>query len=115
MTIPSAHRAIRRLLLLSLGVTVSDVRQRGVYREAAGEIRRVLVPGGGGVIGYPRVDRLMQVLFRGIGFKGQVHGTEWDALFRTWAGNWLRSLRVGGYTSDQFLVPIAMDHKRVLR
>jgi SAM-dependent methyltransferase len=35
---------------------------------AFAEIRRVLRPGGTAVLGYPRVDRLMGVLFRAIGF-----------------------------------------------
>jgi SAM-dependent methyltransferase len=37
---------------------------------AFAEIRRVLRPGGTAVLGYPRVDRLMGVLFRAIGFEG---------------------------------------------
>jgi len=37
---------------------------------AAAEIARVLRPGGIAVLGYPRVDRLMQALFPLIGFRG---------------------------------------------
>ena len=37
---------------------------------ALAEIRRVLRPGGTALLGYPRVDRLMGVLFRAIGFAG---------------------------------------------
>ena len=38
--------------------------------DAAAEIARVLRPGGLAVVGYPRVDRLMEVLFPLIGFHG---------------------------------------------
>ena len=38
--------------------------------EAASEIARVLRPSGRAVLGYPRVDRLMEVLFPLIGFHG---------------------------------------------
>ena len=38
--------------------------------EAAAEMARVLRPGGRAVLGYPRVDRLMEVLFPLIGFRG---------------------------------------------
>ena len=38
--------------------------------RAAAEIARVLRPGGVAVLGYPRVDRLMQALFPLIGFRG---------------------------------------------
>jgi SAM-dependent methyltransferase len=38
--------------------------------EAAAEIARVLRPGGRAVLGYPRVDRLMEMLFPLIGFHG---------------------------------------------
>jgi len=38
--------------------------------EAAAEVTRVLRPGGRAVLGYPRVDRLMEVLFPLIGFHG---------------------------------------------
>jgi SAM-dependent methyltransferase len=38
--------------------------------DAAAELARVLRPGGRAVLGYPRVDRLMEVLFPLIGFHG---------------------------------------------
>ena len=38
--------------------------------ETAAEMARVLRPGGRAVLGYPRVDRLMEVLFPLIGFRG---------------------------------------------
>ncbi len=53
-------------LLVSLSV-LEHVR---ALDEAAAEITRVLRPGGLAIIGYPRVDRLMEVLFPLIGFHG---------------------------------------------
>jgi SAM-dependent methyltransferase len=53
-------------LLVSLSV-LEHVR---ALDGAAAEIARVLRPGGRAVVGYPRVDRLMEVLFPLIGFHG---------------------------------------------
>jgi SAM-dependent methyltransferase len=56
-------------LLVSLSV-LEHVR---ALDDAAAEIARVLRPGGRAILGYPRVDRLMQVLFPLIGFHGIEH------------------------------------------
>jgi SAM-dependent methyltransferase len=51
-------------------VCLSVLEHVAALDRAAAEIHRVLRPGGVAVLGYPRVDRLMGVLFRAIGFRG---------------------------------------------
>ena len=51
----------------------------------------------------PEFDRHI----RRLGFRGKVHDAEWAELFRTWAGNWLGALSDAGFSSDQYVVPIA--------
>jgi SAM-dependent methyltransferase len=62
--LPVADRSADVLVCLSV---LEHVARLDV---AAAEIRRVLRPGGVAVLGYPRVDQLMGVLFRAIGFRG---------------------------------------------
>jgi SAM-dependent methyltransferase len=62
--LPLASRSADLLVCLSV---LEHVRALDV---AAAEIARVLRPGGIAVLGYPRVDRLMQALFPLIGFRG---------------------------------------------
>jgi SAM-dependent methyltransferase len=71
-------------LLVSLSV-LEHVR---TLDAAAAEIARVLRPGGRAVVGYPRVDRLMEVLFPLIGFHGieQHHVSTPDDIERALAG-----------------------------
>ena len=61
---PLAHGSVEVVVCLSV------LEHVAALREAAAEMRRVLRPGGIAVLGYPRVDRLMGVLFRAIGFRG---------------------------------------------
>jgi SAM-dependent methyltransferase len=62
--LPLATASVDLLVSLSL---LEHVR---TLDEAAAEIARVLRPGGRAVLGYPRVDRLMEMLFPLIGFHG---------------------------------------------
>ena len=62
--LPLATASVDLLVSLSL---LEHVR---ALDEAAAEIARVLRPGGHAVLGYPRVDRLMEMLFPLIGFHG---------------------------------------------
>jgi SAM-dependent methyltransferase len=62
--LPLATGSVDLLVSLSL---LEHVR---TLDEAAAEIARVLRPGGCAVLGYPRVDRLMEMLFPLIGFHG---------------------------------------------
>jgi len=62
--LPLATASVDLLVSLSL---LEHVR---ALDEAAAEIARVLRPGGRAVLGYPRVDRLMEMLFPLIGFHG---------------------------------------------
>jgi SAM-dependent methyltransferase len=62
--LPVADRTADLLVCLSV---LEHVRALDV---AAAEIARVLRPGGVAVLGYPRVDRLMEMLFPLIGFHG---------------------------------------------
>ena len=62
--LPFAEGSIDVLVCLSVLEHVAELH------EAAAELRRVLRPGGVAVLGYPRVDRLMAMLFRAIGFRG---------------------------------------------
>lgn len=62
--LPLASRTADLLVCLSV---LEHVR---ALSTAAAEIARVLRPGGVAVLGYPRVDRLMQTLFPLIGFRG---------------------------------------------
>ena len=62
--LPFAEGSIDVLVCLSVLEHVAELD------KAAAEMRRVLRPGGVAVLGYPRVDRLMAMLFRAIGFRG---------------------------------------------
>jgi SAM-dependent methyltransferase len=62
--LPFADRSVQSVVCLSVLEHVARPE------HAAAEIRRVLSPEGVVVLGYPRVDRLMEVLFRTIGFRG---------------------------------------------
>ena len=62
--LPLAAASVDLLVCLSV---LEHVR---ALAAAAAEIARVLRPGGHAVLGYPRVDRLMEVLFPLIGFHG---------------------------------------------
>jgi SAM-dependent methyltransferase len=62
--LPLATASVDLLVCLSV---LEHVRALDV---AAAELARVLRPGGRAVLGYPRVDRLMEVLFPLIGFHG---------------------------------------------
>ena len=62
--LPLATASVDLLVSLSL---LEHVR---TLDQAAAEIARVLRPGGRAVLGYPRVDRLMEMLFPLIGFHG---------------------------------------------
>lgn len=55
---------------VDLLVSLSVLEHVPALDEAAAEITRVLRPGGRAVLGYPRVDRLMELLFPLIGFHG---------------------------------------------
>lgn len=65
--LPLADGSVDLLVCLSV---LEHVR---TLSAAATEIARVLRPGGTAVLGYPRVDRLMQGLFPLIGFRGIAH------------------------------------------
>ena len=62
--LPLADRSADLIVCLSV---LEHVR---TLDTASAEIARVLRPGGVAVLGYPRVDRLMQALFPLIGFRG---------------------------------------------
>jgi len=64
LRLPLADESVDALVCLSV------LEHVAALDRAAEEIRRVLRPGGIAVLGYPRVDRLMGVLFRAIGFQG---------------------------------------------
>lgn len=53
-----------------LVVCLSVLEHVATLDAAGAEIARVLRPGGVAVVGYPRVDRLMEILFPLIGFRG---------------------------------------------
>src|SRR5262245_8771952 len=80
--LPLAAASVDLLVCLSV---LEHVR---ALDAAAAEIARVLRPGGRAVLGYPRVDRLMEVLFPLIGFHGieQHHVSTPAAIERALAG-----------------------------
>jgi SAM-dependent methyltransferase len=56
--------------LFELVVSFSVFEHLHEYRRALGEVRRVLAPGGLFLLGMPAVNRMMELAFRAIGFKG---------------------------------------------
>jgi SAM-dependent methyltransferase len=64
LRLPVADESVDALVCLSV------LEHVAALDRAAEEIHRVLRPGGIAVLGYPRVDRLMGVLFQAIGFQG---------------------------------------------
>jgi SAM-dependent methyltransferase len=97
-----------------LVVSFSVFEHLSEYERALGEVARVLAPGGLFLLGMPSVNRMMEVGFRAIGFRGieDHHVTTPRAVSRAFGAAGLRPLRRRGL--DLPVRPLRVYHTWLL-